>query len=142
MVIAMRVKRILVVGGDECLVATIQNILRNEGCESDSTASGEEAIEKATNVDYQMAIIDTGLPGIPGVEVAQRIRKLGDKTNLIVLADDSTFNDCIDLLDYGCEDILIKPVESNELTRVIGEALRSYDKGPHLAKKGEDMTAF
>jgi len=138
----MRVKRILVVGSDECLVAMIQNILRNEGCESDSTASGEVAIEKATNADYQMVIIDTRLPGIPGVEVAQRIRKLGDKINLIVLADDSTFNDCIDLLDYGVEDILIKPVESNELTRVIGEALRSYDKGPHLVKKGEDMTAF
>ncbi|MDH5704189.1 MAG: response regulator, partial [Aigarchaeota archaeon] len=118
----------------EGLTATIQNILRNEGCESDSTASGEEAIEKATNVDYQMAIIDTGLPGIPGVEVAQRIRKLGDKTNLIVLADDSTFNDCIGLLDYGVEDILIKPVESNELTRVIGEALRSYDRDLHLVK--------
>jgi DNA-binding response OmpR family regulator len=123
----MRVERILVVGGDECLVATIQNILRNEGCESDSTASGEAALEKATNADYQMVIIDTKLPGIPGVEVAQRIRKMCDKTNLIVLADDSTFNDCIDLLDYGVEDILIKPVESNELTRVIGEALRSHD---------------
>ena len=128
MVIAMRVKRILVVGGDECLVAMIQNILRNEGCESDATASGEVALEKAMNVDYQMVIIDMRLPGIPGVEVAQRIRKLGDKTNLIVLADDSTFNDCIDLLDYGVEDILIKPVESNELTRVIGEALRSHDE--------------
>jgi len=123
----MRVERILVVGGDECLVATIQSILRNEGCESDSTASGEVALEKAMNVDYQMAIIDTRLPDIPGVEVAQRIRKMGDKTNLIVLADDSTFNDCIDLLDYGVEEILIKPVESNELTRVIGEALRSHD---------------
>jgi DNA-binding response OmpR family regulator len=123
----MRVKRILVVGGDECLVATIQNILRNEGCESDSTASGEAALEKATNADYQMAIIDLKLSDMPGVEVAQRIRKLGDKTNLIVLADDSTFNDCIGLLDYGVEDILIKPVESNELTRVIGEALRSHD---------------
>jgi len=123
----MRVERILVVGGDECLVATIQNILRNEGCESDSTASGEAALEKATNVDYQMAIIDTRLPDIPGVEVAQRIRKMCDKTNLIVQADDSTFNDSIGLLDYGVEDILIKPVESNELTRVIGEALRSHD---------------
>ena len=123
----MRVERILVVGGDECLVATIQNILRNEGCKSDSTASGEEALEKATNVDYQMVIIDTRLPDIPGVEVAQRIRKLDDKTNLIVLTDDSTFNDSISLLDYGVEDILIKPVESNELTRVIGEALRSHD---------------
>lgn len=139
----MRLKRILVVGGDECLVATIQSILRNERCESDATASGEEALEKATNVDYQMAIIDTRLPDIPGVEVAQRIRKLGDKINLIVLTDDSTFNDCIGLLDYGVEDILIKPVESNELTRVIGEALRSYDKGPRfLLKKWEDMTAF
>ena len=123
----MMVERILVVGGDECLVAMIQSILRNEGCESDSTASGEAALEKATNADYQMVIIDTKLPGIPGVEVAQRIRKMCDKTNLIVLADDSTFNDCIDLLDYGVEEILIKPVESNELTRVIGEALRSHD---------------
>ena len=123
----MRVERILVVGGDECLVATIQNILRNEGCESDSTASGEAALEKATNANYQMAIIDLKLSDMPGVEVAQRIRKMCDKTNLIVLADDSTFNDCIDLLDYGVEDILIKPVESNELTRVIGEALRSHD---------------
>ena len=122
----MRVERILV-GSDECLVTMIQKILRNEGCESDSTASGEAALEKAVNVDYQMVIINTKLPGIPGVEVAQRIRKLGDKTNLIVLADDFTFNDCIDLLDYGVEEILIKPVESNELTRVIGEALRSHD---------------
>jgi len=124
----------LVVGCDECLVATIQNILRIEGCESDSTTSGEAALEKATNVDYQMAIIDTRLPDIPGVEVAQRIRKLDEKTDLIVLADDSTFNDCIGLLDYGVEDILIKPVESNELTRVIGEAHRSHGKGLHLVK--------
>jgi len=136
------VERILVVGGDECLVAMIQSILRNEGCESDSTASGEAALEKATNADYQMAIIDLKLSDMPGVEVAQRIRKLGDEINLIVLADDSTFNDSIGLLDYGVEDILIKPVESNELTRVIGEALRSYDRSPHLAKKGEDTTAF
>ena len=130
------------VGGDECLVATIQSILRNEGCESDAMVSGEEALEKAMNVGYKMAIIDTRLPDISGVEVAQRIRKLDDKTDLIVLADDSTFNECIDLLDYGIEDILFKPVEPNELTRVIGEALRSNDRVPHLAKKGEGMTVF
>jgi len=127
----MRVNRILVVGSDEGLTATIRNILRNEGCESDSTTSGEAALEKATNEDYQMAIIDTRLPDMSGVEVAQRIRKLGDEINLIVLTDDSSFNDCIGL---GVEDILIKPVESKELTRVIGEALRSHDTGLHLVK--------
>ena len=134
MAIVMRLERVLVVGSDGCLVAIIQSILRNEGCESDSTASGEAALEKATNANYQMAIIDLKLSDMPGVEVAQRIRKLGDEINLIVLADDSTFNDSIGLLDYGVEDILIKPVESNELTRVIGEALRSYDRGLHLVK--------
>lgn len=82
---------------------------------------GGEALEKAKNVGYQMMIIDTRLLDIHGVDVAQRIRKPDEKTNLIVLADDSTFNDCIDLLDYGVEDILIKPVESNEFTGLKGK---------------------
>ena len=122
MVIATRGERALVVSGDEYIVATIQNILRKEGYDVDVTTSGQQAIEQAANSRYNIIIMDVKLSDIPGVEVAHRMRLLDNEARLIVLADDSTFDDCIDLLDWGVEEILMKPVETNELKRIIVEA--------------------
>lgn len=125
MVIATRGESALVVGGDEYIVATIQNILRKEGYNVDAATSGQQAIEQAANSRHNIIIMDVKLPDIPGVEVAHRMRLLDTEARLIVLADDSTFGDCIDLLDWGVEEILMKPVETNELKRIIVEAFYS-----------------
>jgi len=124
-VVATRGETALVVGGDEYIVATIQNILRKEGYYVDATTSGQQAIEQAESSRHNIIIIDVKLPDIPGVEVAHRMRLLDTEARLIVLADDSTFGDCIDLLDWGVEEILMKPVETNELKRIIVEAFYS-----------------
>ena len=113
----------MVVGGDECLVAMIQNILRNEGCESDSTASGEAALEKAMNADYQMAILDIKLPDTSGIEVARKIRKQQGDIHFIIISGYPELADSIEAINVGIDEILLKPIRPDELLRAVKDSI-------------------
>lgn len=124
----MEGKRILLVDDDETIVVPFQLILQKEGYQVDTALNGRQALEKAGETEYQMVILDIKLPDMEGIEVASKIRKQDDDVNLVVMTGYPNLTDSIETIDIGIDEILLKPIEPDELIRVVKESFREHEK--------------
>ena len=85
--------------------------------------SGEEALYKATEWDYDAIVLDVMLPVIDGFEVLKRLRKI-KRTPVLMLTARSKVDDRIHGLDSGADDYLAKPVDLNELAARVRALIR------------------
>ena len=115
-------KRILLVDDDEVLVNTFESILQKEGYFVESATTGQDALERAKKTKFQLVILDIKLPDLMGGEVASLLRKQDDEIGIIFITGFPTFQKCIDTLDLGIHEILLKPIPPNELLRATREA--------------------
>ncbi len=116
-------KRILLVEDDETILASFHLILESEGFQVDTATSGQQALEKAGEKNYRLVILDIKLPDMHGIEVAKEMRKRDDEVNLVIMTGYPELAESIDTIDIGIEEILLKPVNVDELLRVIKDAL-------------------
>ena len=120
---ALERKHILLVDDDETIIAPFQLILQNAGYQVDTALTGQQALEKTVKADYELAILDIKLPDIRGIEVAREIRKQHDDIRLIIITGYSEMADSIETIDVGIDEILLKPIEPDELLRAVKESL-------------------
>jgi len=111
------------VDDDETLVNSFQTILQEEGYLVETAKTGQQALDKAKKTRFHLAILDIKLPDIMGDEVARKLKKQYDNIDIVIITGYPSFKDCIDALDIGINEILLKPIGSAELLRVTQEAL-------------------
>lgn len=119
----MNKKRILLVDDDEKVVSTFERILLKTGYDVETATTGKEALEKARKAVFHLAIIDIKLPDIIGDKVARQLKIQNERIGLVLITGFPHFQDCIDILDIGVHDILLKPITPSELLQTIEEAL-------------------
>jgi DNA-binding response OmpR family regulator len=118
-----RAPRVLVVEDDEDIAQALQRSLRMEGYEVRAVADGNAAIEHGRSFMPDLVILDLGLPGLDGVEVARSLRADDDVPILILTARDA-LESRVEGLDAGADDYLVKPFERQELLARMRALLR------------------
>ncbi len=118
-----RAPRVLVVEDDEDIAQALQRSLRMEGYEVNSVGDGSAALEHARSFAPDLVILDLGLPGIDGLDVARSLRADDDIPILILTARDA-LEARVEGLDAGADDYLVKPFERQELLARMRAALR------------------
>ncbi len=116
---------ILIVEDEARIASFIAKGLKAAGFTSESTASGEEAALLATQGEFDLIILDVGLPDIDGFEVLERIRGQGVTTPVIMLTARSSVTDRVAGLEGGADDYMPKPFSFEELLARIRVRLRS-----------------
>jgi DNA-binding response OmpR family regulator len=123
-VTALKGRHILLIDDDETIVVPFQLILQKEGYEVDTALNGRQALEKAGDTEYHMVISDVMLPDIRGIDIAKKIRKHNMNTRFIIMTGFPDLAESIKLIDVGIDEILIKPIEPDELIRAVKESLQ------------------
>jgi DNA-binding response OmpR family regulator len=118
-----RPPRVLVVEDDEGIAQVLQRSLRLEGYDVKLAGDGVTALEHAHAFLPDLVILDLGLPGIDGIEVARKLRDSDDVPILILTARDAV-ESRVEGLDVGADDYLIKPFERQELLARLRALLR------------------
>jgi two-component system response regulator TctD len=106
--------RILVVEDDIDLGEVLLKRLRRDGHGVDLATDGEEADEILSYQDYEVVVLDIGLPKMDGIEVLRSMRARGSKTPVLMLTARSEVQDRVDALDIGADDYLMKPFHFRE----------------------------
>ena len=114
---------ILIVDDDELQLRTLKSILEGEGHPVMASTTGAAALEMAERGKFSLALLDIKLPDIRGDELARRLRELDGGLSIILVTGYPSMQDCIDALDLGIHEILLKSIDSEELLRVTREAL-------------------
>lgn len=116
--------RILLVEDERKLALSLKKVLVAESYAVDVCFDGQEGYDTASVEDYDLIILDIGLPTMDGVTISQRLRSEKIKIPIIMLtARDSTDNK-IEGLDSGADDYIVKPFEFKELLARIRALLR------------------
>lgn len=115
--------RILVVDDEVEIVRALQRSLTAHGFEVFAAYSGEEALEAVAHYRPDVMVLDLGLPGMSGLEVAREVRSQSNLP-IIVLSVKDTERDKVQALDLGADDYVSKPFGVNEVLARIRVALR------------------
>ena len=107
--------RILVVDDEPEVSDFLARVLREASWAPDVVATGEAALLALGSTEYDLVVLDIGLPGIDGLEVCRRLRARGDRTPVLALTARQAVNDRVRGLDAGADDYLAKPFAVNEL---------------------------
>ncbi|HXI24354.1 MAG TPA: response regulator [Pyrinomonadaceae bacterium] len=122
---ATPIASILHVDDDAAIIEVVADILSEEGMEVSSYMSGTAALKKlASRASYDLIIVDNDLPGMSGLELLRRARKMARwrATPIVMLSGD----DCEkEAWRAGVSDFLRKPEDINQLTSRINRLLAS-----------------
>jgi len=117
-------RKILIVEDDEAIVLGLENILRDEGYETQSAKSGQDGYRLAKEAAPDLMILDIMLPGMSGLEICKRIRDDGMKIPVIMLTAKAEENDKVFGLELGADDYITKPFSVRELIARVKAHLR------------------
>ncbi len=115
--------RILVIDDEESIRKTISITLMRAGYVVDTAENGKQAIEKAKVNFYNLALIDIRLPDIEGTELLTALKETTPKMVKIILTGYPALQNAVKAINKGVDYYLIKPVNTDELLRVIREHL-------------------
>ena len=107
--------RLLLVEDEARLRQDLAAALVAQGMTVDQAADGEEGLYLAQEYPFDVAVIDLGLPRLPGLEVIKRLRAGGSLLPILVLTARSRWQDKVEGLEAGADDYLSKPFETPEL---------------------------
>lgn len=120
-------RRILIVEDNVDSREMLQQLLTLSGYDVCTAADGLTAMELANHNQYDVALIDIHLPVVNGYEVVRRLRKTKEPgcPKLIALTGYGQDDDRVRSLESGFDAHLVKPVDLDELLRLLGAATRS-----------------
>lgn len=107
--------RILLIEDDVLLAQSLTDALEAEGFQVDEADCGEDGLELAKLYEYQVMILDLGLPDMRGDEVLQNLRQQNTDMPVLILSGDTQVESRLSCLHKGADDYLIKPFNMEEL---------------------------
>jgi two-component system alkaline phosphatase synthesis response regulator PhoP len=121
---------VLFVEDEEALRMTVGDRLRNEGYEVECAADGDEGFEKATQIPFDLIILDVMLPRKSGFVVCRDIRQAGLITPILMLTARGQTSDKVNGLKIGADDYVTKPFNMRELVARVEALLRRAPSRP------------
>ncbi|MBX9949428.1 MAG: response regulator transcription factor [Candidatus Obscuribacterales bacterium] len=116
--------KILLVDDDQELTSAVQNFLVLQGHSVETASTGEDAIQLLTNFQYDVIVLDWGLPGIEGDELCRLYRSRGGSTPILFLTGRNNISFLESGFNSGADDYMVKPFDIRELSARIKGLLR------------------
>lgn len=116
--------RLLVAEDNALLGEGIEVGLKQAGFAVDRVTDGAAAVLALDAVDYELLVLDLGLPRLSGLELLQKLRRAGKDIPVLILTARDTVQDRVAGLNAGGDDYLIKPFDLAELVARIRALLR------------------
>ena len=117
--------KVLLIDDEQTLLEYLSKRLLREGFTVKATFSGEEAIEVATNDNFDVAVVDLKMPGIDGVETQKRLREIQPFLQCIVLTGHGSVETALESGQEDAFQYLLKPIDYEVLVKTIKDA---YEK--------------
>ena len=116
--------RLLVVEDEKVIRHQLRDFLTKQGYAVDEAADGKEGLYYAAEYDYDLAIIDIGLPELNGIELIKSARAKGKQYPVLILTARGNWQDKVEGLEAGADDYLVKPFNTEELRARVNALIR------------------
>ncbi len=117
-------RQILIVDDEPEMCSLLSDILKEEGYEVATAASGEKALGKMGENAFVVVITDLNMKGMPGMTLLKEIRRLHPDINVIIMTAFGSVETAIKAMKQGAYDYVMKPVKSDEIVLITEKAVR------------------
>jgi DNA-binding response OmpR family regulator len=114
-------KRVLLVDDEESIHLLYREELEEEGYEVFSAMTGEEALERFTEVNPDIIILDINMPGMNGLEVLRRIKEINSQLPVILSSAYQEFKQ--NLTSWASDEYIVKSANLDELLAAVKKHL-------------------
>ena len=137
--------RILVVDDEEIARTNMEYILRKDGYQVASAASGVEALEKFATQDFDLVLTDLKMEKMDGLQLLKSVKEISPATELVMITGYATVSTAVDALRQGAAHYLSKPINLDDLRATVKEMVgkkRHFQmaRGPILCFTGPPGT--
>jgi len=116
--------RALIVEDEVQLQQQLADTLSQCGYSLDQASDGEEGLYYGNEFNYDIAIIDLGLPKIDGIDLIRRLRENNRNVPILILTARGNWQDKVEGLEAGADDYLVKPFHMEELLARLNALIR------------------
>jgi DNA-binding response OmpR family regulator len=131
---------ILIVEDEVRLARQIASALTEAGHDPTVVHDGEGALQEATDMPFDLIVLDVGLPRLDGFEVLRHLRARHVTSRVLVLTARGEVRDRVTGLQLGADDYLPKPFAMPELVARVHALGRRYPEEPALSLRVGDLT--
>ena len=129
-------RNLLLAEDNELIIKGLQYLLDKEKYAVTVCRSASEAEEKALAGQFDLAILDVGLPDGTGFDVCRSIKEYAPETPVLFLTAKDEENDVVKGFGLGADDYIIKPFRNRELISRIDNIFRRYHRDSDMLKAG------
>jgi CheY-like chemotaxis protein len=113
-----KVFNVLIVDDDEFLADSFKMLLEDSGFLVETAQTGNQALLKASQQDFDMAILDYKLPDTNGSELSKRLKERNKDLNVVLLTGQVEALEDDGIEGISKNDILLKPISPDELLKI------------------------
>lgn len=128
---------ILVIEDEARITDFLSRGLSSTGYEVDIAENGAAAMDRIHSKDYELVVLDLGLPDMDGLEVLQNIRSRRENASILILSARDGVDDRVKGLEAGADDYMVKPFAFVELLARIRVLLRRGQPTPERLQVGD-----
>ena len=107
--------KLLIVEDSKRLLRSLGHGLKKLGHSVDLVPDGRDGLDYARYNEYDVIVLDLMLPGMDGLTILRKLRRLGKQTHILILSAKDQVEDRIRGLELGADDYLVKPFSFDEL---------------------------
>jgi len=119
----MKERRVLIVDDEKNIRFTLPLALEPLGVETDTASDGEEALTKLGEKEFDLILLDLKMPGIDGIEVLRRVRKIRPDIPVILITAYGTIEDSVEAMKIGALDFISKPFSPERIRDLVSRVL-------------------
>ncbi len=118
--------RVLVVDDEEAVLRVHARVLSKAGYQVETAADGHAAERVLDKVSFDVIVSDIDMPGMNGIALLERVRRRDLDVSVVFVTGSPSAETAIKAMEHGALRYLVKPVETAELVKTVGDAVRLH----------------
>jgi len=131
--------RILIVDDELVVRDSLRKWFTSECYSAQTASSGREALEAIQRQEFDIALIDIKMPGMDGMELQARFKQADPELAVMIMTGYASVETAVQALKRGAYDYITKPVDPDELSHLVANALEHQRARREVARLREDL---
>jgi len=116
----------LIVDDEQVVRESLESWFTQEGYRVETAAEALEALDKMRDSSFDVGLLDIKMPGMDGIELQRRLREIDSNLVIIMMTAYATVDSAVQALKQGAYDYVTKPIDPDDLTRLIRNAVLQH----------------
>ncbi len=136
-------QKILIVDDELSVRNSLKHWFLEDGFDVVTAEDGNDALEKLKDGPFDIYLVDIKMPGMDGITLQKRIKEIDEEAIVIIITAYASVDTAVDALKHGAFDYVTKPIDPDDLSHMIRNALKQKDlseENTRLKQKISEMS--